>query len=318
MLRYDYLKDRPCDFLAATGLTVAEFRRLLPAFEAAYEDLYPRHLTAEGTERQRQAGGGAKGELAGWEAKLLFILVYQKTHPLQTMQALHFGLSQPQANAWIHRLLPVLQRALQTLGMRPERDARQVATSPLALEGGSLEMAIDGTERRRQRPQDPTQQRDHYSGKKKAHTDKNILLVNETTGKVIYLSPTVVGKTHDKKAADEAAIVYPVNATLDKDTGFQGYEPVGVHTRQPKQKPKNKELSVAERMLNRIISGVRVVVEHVIAGVKRCRIVKDVLRLTIPGASDLVMEIACGLHNLRVDCRHPVPVFNMQSLLNPA
>ena len=91
----------------------------------------------------------------------MFILVYQKPHPLQTMQALHFGLSQPQANAWIHRLLPVLQRALQTLGMRPERDASHVATSPLALEGGSLEMVIDGTERRRQRPQDPTRQRDH-------------------------------------------------------------------------------------------------------------------------------------------------------------
>ena len=318
MLCYDHLKDRPCDFLAATGLTVAELMRLLPAFEAAYEDLYPRHLTAEGTARQRQAGGGATGELAGWEAKLLFILVYQKTHPLQTMQALHFGLSQPQANYWLHRLLPVLQRALQTLGMRPERDASQVATSPLTLEGDLLEMAIDGTERRRQRPQDPTRQRDHDSGKKKTPTDKNILLVNETTGKVIYLGPTVVGKTHDKKAADEAAIVYPVNATLDKDTGFQGYEPVGVHTRQPKKKPKNKELSVAEQVLNRIISGVRVVVEHVIAGVKRCRIVKEVLRLTTPGASDLVMEIACGLHNLRVDCRHPVPVFNMQSLLNPA
>jgi hypothetical protein len=238
MLCYDHLKDRPWDFLAATGLTVAEFKRLLPAFEAAYEDLYPRHLTAAGTERQRQAGGGAKGELAGWEAKLLFILVYQKTHPLQTMQALHFGLSQPQANYWIHRLLPVVPRALQTLGMRPERDASQVATSPLALEGDVLAMALDGTERRRQRPQDPAQQRDHYSGKKKAHTDKNLLLVNETTGKVIYLSPTVAGKMHDKKAADEAVIAYPVNATLDKDTGFQGYEPVGVHTRQPKKTQK--------------------------------------------------------------------------------
>jgi hypothetical protein len=75
---------------------------------------------------------------------------------------------------------------------------------------------------------------------------------------------------------------------------------------------------VAERMLNRLISRVRVVVEHVIAGVKRCRIVKEVFRLTTPGASDLIMEIACGLHNLRVDCRHPVPVFNMQSLLKPA
>src|SRR5512147_2493308 len=240
MLRYDYLKDRPCDFLAATGLTVAAFERLLPAFETAYEELYPRHLTAEGTERQRQAGGGAEGELAGWEAKLLFMLGYQKTHRLQTRQALHVGLSQPQANSWIHRLVPVLQRALQTLGMRPERAASQVATSFLALEGGSLEMAIDGTERRRQRPQDPTQQRDHYSGKKKTHTDKNILLVNETTGKVIYLGPTVAGKTHDKKAADEAALKYPVNATLDKDTGFQGYEPVGVHTRQPKKNQKIK------------------------------------------------------------------------------
>src|SRR5512144_65289 len=235
MLCYDHLKDRPWGFLAATGLTVAEFKRLLSAFEAAYEDLYPRHLTAAGAERQRQAGGGAKGELAGWEAKLLFILVSQKTHPLQTMQALHFGLSQPQAHYWIHRLLPVVQRALQTLGMRPERDASPVATSPLALEGDVLAMVMEGTERRRQRPQDPTRQREHYSGKKKTHTDKHILLGNETTSKVIYLSPTVAGKTHDKTAADEAAIAYPVNALRDKDTGFQGYEPVGVHTQQPKK-----------------------------------------------------------------------------------
>jgi hypothetical protein len=43
---------------------------------------------------------------------MLFILVYQKTYPLQTMHGLHFGLSQPQAHYWIHHLLPVLQRAL--------------------------------------------------------------------------------------------------------------------------------------------------------------------------------------------------------------
>jgi hypothetical protein len=58
------------------------------------------------------------------------------------------------------------------------------------------------------------------------------------------------------------------------------------------------------------------VVEHVIAGVKRCRIVKDVLRLTTDGSSDRVMEIACGLHNLRVSCRHPVPAFNVMLLAN--
>jgi hypothetical protein len=54
----------------------------------------------------------------------------------------------------------------------------------------------------------------------------------------------------------------------------------------------------------------------VIAGVKRCRIVKDVLRLTKTGISDMVMEIAWGLHNLRVSCRHPLPTFDVLSLIN--
>jgi Helix-turn-helix of DDE superfamily endonuclease/DDE superfamily endonuclease len=166
--------------------------------------------------------------------KLLFLLVYQKTNPLQSMHALQFDLSQPQANYWIHHLLPVLQLALVQSGMKPEREASQVAQSQLAQEGVP-ELAIDGTERRRQRPQDALLQRAHYRGKKKAHTDKNLVVVNESTGKAVYLGSTIAGKAHDKKAADEAGIVYPENATVDKDTGFQGYEPAGVVTRQPKK-----------------------------------------------------------------------------------
>jgi hypothetical protein len=231
------LKDRPREFLAATGLTHEEFAQLLPAFTAAYAALYPPDKTRAGKPRQRRVGGGAKGTLPQMTDKLLFILVYQKTQALQTMHALHFGLSQPQAHYWIHHLLPVLQRALAALGLAPEREASRVADSPLALEGAP-ELAIDGTERRRQRPQDPARQKAHYSGKKKANTDKNILLVNEGTGKVVYLGPTVPGKTHDKRAADEASIAYPVNVTLAKDTGFQGYEPQGVLTQQPKKSPK--------------------------------------------------------------------------------
>lgn len=72
-------------------------------------------------------------------------------------------------------------------------------------------------------------------------------------------------------------------------------------------------MSIADKILNRIFSSARVMVEHVIAGVKRCRIVKDVLRLTKEGISDLVMEVACGLHNLRVSCRPPLPSFDLLS-----
>lgn len=71
-------------------------------------------------------------------------------------------------------------------------------------------------------------------------------------------------------------------------------------------------------MLNRLLSGTRVKVEHAIAGVKRCRIVKDVFRLTKQGISDLVMEIACGLHNLRVSIRLPLPTFDLLSFVSNA
>ena len=155
------------------------------------------------------------------------------------MHALQFGLSQPPANSWMHQLLPVLQDALAALGFAPKRDASRLATS-LLLCAGAPAGAIDGTERRRQRPTNAERQKEHYSGKKKTHTDKNILLVNEITRKVVYLGPTVAGKTHDKKAADEAEMTYPSNATLDKDPGFQGYEPARVLTTQPPKSPKAK------------------------------------------------------------------------------
>ena len=73
---------------------------------------------------------------------------------------------------------------------------------------------------------------------------------------------------------------------------------------------------MGEAFSNRIFSSVRGVVEHVIAGVKRCRIVKEVLRLTTKGISDVVMEIACGLHNLRVSCRHLLPALDLLSWVN--
>lgn len=234
MLTYSTLQDRPREFLAATGLMHEEFARALPAFAAAYAALYPPDKTWEGKVRHRRGGGGAKGVLPQMADKLFFILVYQKTYPLQTMHGLQFDLSQPQTNYWIHHLLPVLQRALAALGVGPERDASRVATSPLALEGAP-DVVLDGTERRRQRPTDTVQQKEPYSGKKKTHTNKNLLLVNAHTNKVVYLGPTVAGKTHDKKVADAAQICYPTNATLGKDTGFQGYEPAGVLTRQPKK-----------------------------------------------------------------------------------
>src|SRR5207237_10758582 len=70
-----------------------------------------------------------------------------------------------------------------------------------------------------------------------------------------------------------------------------------------KKKPPRGELTAAEKRTNRKLARIRVKVEHALAGVKRSRIVKDVLRNTKEGVSDSAMQAACGLHNLRFQQR---------------
>jgi hypothetical protein len=97
-----------------------------------------------------------------------------------------------------------------------------------------------------------------------------------------------------------------------KATSRKGHHPA------TKKKPKGKPLSSGDKFLNRIFSSARVKVEHVISGVKRCRIVKDVLRLTKKGISELVMEIACSLHNFWVSCRRSLEIFDLLSFASSA
>ena len=238
MLTYTYLKEHPKAFLAVTGLTMPEFVQLLPAFDAQYQQAYPPTRRMDGQVRQRRAGAGRKARLASLADKLLFILSYHKLYSLQTAHALHFGMSQGRANDWIHRLSPLLQASLDQLGMSPLREGQQLRDSPVA-HADPLDLLIDGTERRRQRPQDAVEQRSHYSGKKKTHTDKNILVSQVHSRKVVYLSPTTSGAVHDKKLADASDLVYPDQTILSKDTGFQGYEPPQTLTLQPQKSPKD-------------------------------------------------------------------------------
>jgi len=75
MLIYNELKNKSHELLTATGLKLDEFEKLLPAFQTAYEQKYPPHLTQAGKTRQRQIGGGATGALPKSDDKLFFILV---------------------------------------------------------------------------------------------------------------------------------------------------------------------------------------------------------------------------------------------------
>lgn len=234
MIRYATLRKKPKDLLALTGLARREFDDLLPVFKKALPK--PRKRRKR---RQRAPGGGRKPALPTVEDKLFFILVYAKTYPIQTVQAHLFGMSQPSANRYIQQLLPVVARALDTLGMMPERDGQNVARHERRHDEAK-DLIVDGTERRRQRPKRREIQAIHYSGKKKAHSDKNVVVVNTQTKRVSFLSQTLPGSVHDKNVADHANIRYPKDATLRSDLGLQGYAPDVREHLQPKKSPSTR------------------------------------------------------------------------------
>jgi hypothetical protein len=232
---------------------------------------------------------------------LLFIVYDCNVSPLQEVLAVACGITQGQACSWIHTLSEVLQRAVASRQQIPTR-APTDREAHLA-ERGETECGIEGTERTMQRPTDDEQQRRYDSGNKKAHTVNNTGVVTLKSRCVPDLSGTYEGKKHDKTICDDEQPTCPEGSTLDKDTGFQGDEPVGVTTQQPKNKPRGQDLSEEEQHRKTLISTGRIIVEHVMSGIKRCRIVNDVFRNTKETFVDLVMVIACGLHNVRTACR---------------
>ena len=160
----------------------------------------------------------------------------------------------------------------------------------------------DGTERPINRPSDPDEQAWYYSGKKRCHTLKNLLMI-DIVCIIRFLSATYEGKWHDKSLADDNEYRLPPGSTLYQDMGFQGFRVQDVEIQQPTKKPRGGELTPEQKEENRRIASIKMRIEHAIGSVKRYRIVKEKMRLWREGVRDMVMETCCALHNFRLRYR---------------
>ena len=107
-------------------MNLVAFYKLLPAFERAYEADLDCRDQERSAKRQRELGGGRNSALKSKEDKLLFVLFYFKIYPLQEVQGYLFGMGQSQAWDWIHRLTPILNRALGYEKQLPARTAYDI------------------------------------------------------------------------------------------------------------------------------------------------------------------------------------------------
>jgi hypothetical protein len=126
-LRFADLQSRPTEVLDLTSLTVKEFREMVAPFEVAFQT-HMAEWRLDGRPRTaRRYTTYQNCPLPTPEDRLLFILVYLKTYPLQVVQGRLFGMGQSKAHQWIHVLLVVLRATLRALGEAPSRSVQQLA-----------------------------------------------------------------------------------------------------------------------------------------------------------------------------------------------
>ncbi len=277
---------------AMIGLSYEEFTTLVPLFTHAYIA----HKMADPT-RQRQVGGGIKGKLPTYEDKLFFVLFYVKNYPTFDVLGTLFDKPRGQSCEDIHLFLKVLERTLGHAVVLPERKLTSVDEF-LEKFPDVHDVFLDGGERRRERPKKPKSERRLYSGKKKAHTRKNVIMT-DARGRVLMVSPTTSGRRHDKRIADRHSFVsrIPPAVGIFADSGFQGIQHTQPNTVVTKRGRKHAPLSEAERENNRVIASLRIVVEHAIGGMKRFRILVDRLRMKMGLDEDRLTRLCAGLWN---------------------
>jgi Helix-turn-helix of DDE superfamily endonuclease len=128
MPSYEAVTQRARSLRAMTGLTQPEFTALLPHFEHAFLAYMTDH-TIDGQPRtNRRYSTYETSPLPTMADKLLFILTYLKQNPIQEVQGQLFGMSQSNANKWLHLLHTVLNQALAQQELLPARTADELAT----------------------------------------------------------------------------------------------------------------------------------------------------------------------------------------------
>jgi len=127
MPSYEEVTQRAGSLRSMTGLAAAEFMALLPHFERALL-AYLQDRTRDGQPRtSRRYSTYETCPLPTMADKLLFILTYLKQNPIQEVHRQLFGMSQSNANKWMHLLHPVLNQALADQELLPVRTAADLA-----------------------------------------------------------------------------------------------------------------------------------------------------------------------------------------------
>lgn len=264
-----WLTQEPGVFRSLTGVSVAEYRQIVAGLAVPYAVAEARRLSRP--DRRRGIGGGRRFALAMADQVLLTI-VWLRQYPTFPVLGYLFGLDDRPAARIVARILPLLEAAGRDSMRLPDPGPyRRRDLPPLLKNTPGLMLLVDTFEQRVQRPGDPEGQRAWYSGKKKGHTIKVQVTVEEEAGRVVDVADSVPGPTADIAVLKASGLAgrLPPDAGLMGDAAYQGLATLRAEGYSPRKKPKGQPRPEEDRLYNREIARRRVRAEHTIGRLRR-------------------------------------------------
>ena len=300
IFRREHLGQHPAVFRSMTGLTVEAFDQLLPELLAAFAADRRRRL--DRPNRRRAVGGGDDFDLAVAD-QLLLTVVWLRHYPTQECLGYLFGVSDSTALRAVRRCLPLLERSGKDRMRLPDPGKGHRRDLPALLKGTpELAVLVDTFEQRTHRPQ--RRQRAYYSGKKKAHTLKRQVAVDED-GHIVDVADSRPGRWADLKVFRRSGLagrLIRAKVGALADLGYVGLDGVSPRLRAatPRRKPRGQERPAADRRYNRAFARRRITVEHAIGRLRRYQALTAVNRHGRKGHEARVRAVA-GLVNRMLD-----------------
>jgi hypothetical protein len=280
ILRYERLHRFPRVFKSMTGLHVAQFDPLLA-------DILPRFHAAEFARlsrpnRKRAVGAGHPFALDP-RNQLLLTVIWLRLYPTQEVLAYLFGVSDTAVGHVIRRVLPLLEASGQDTMRLPDPGRKQRRSlDALLADTPELAVVIDTFEQPVQRHKDRPVADRYYSGKKKRHTLKSQVAVDEHTGQIVDVAESAPGPTADITLLETSGLLdrLPAGVGALGDLAYVGLDklhPGGLGAA-PRRKPRGKDRPPEDVCYNRAFARRRIVVEHSIGRMRRYQAMTQVDR----------------------------------------
>ena len=308
MMRYSQLSRQPAVFRAATGLAVAEFEALL-------DDVLPPLAAAERARRarpgRRRAICGGRRAILAPRDQVLLAVVWLRLYPTGEVLGYLFGVSEDTARRTHARVVPVLEAVGRAAMRLPDPGPSHRRSLPALLaDTPALAVVIDTFEQRIQRPSARAAADATYSGKKRQHTRKTQLAVDERDGRIVACGPSARGPTADLALLKASGLLgrLPPRVGAIADLAYLGIaalHPAGLGAT-PRRKPRGKPRPPADVAYNRAFACRRVTVEHTIRRVRGYQALDQTERHGQRGYDARVGAVA-GLVNHALACRAAVP-----------